>query len=318
MKKLGQLWFKFYVHSLEEEKVVRLIMDQGWEGFGIYVGLLVMLRRSPDGTLPTDNNFIGRQLHCPNGKVKAIIMQSGLMTLTQDGKRFFNEVLLAEMQQMQEKLAGRRRAGQASALKRWGTPLVEPVADSVPVSVNPIPVASVTPSVTNATTSVTSSDNRKDKEYTYVVTNSNAPVTSDNASPVADCPSSQSRPLVELMPLLRADFDWHRSLVDLLQQRGIRTDAPGILSYLDQFFSLQCARGMGNEKRSLADAKKWLVHWLLLEIKHQTTKTNEQYIADSKSGQEHSSGRKSHAQQIDDSKRQFLAATQQMLLDGDY
>lgn len=67
--KTEQLWLRLYANLPEQSEVVDLRMKLGWEGFGIYIGILCMLRVSANGTLPTEYNKIGWQLHCSNNKV---------------------------------------------------------------------------------------------------------------------------------------------------------------------------------------------------------------------------------------------------------
>lgn len=119
--KTEQLWLRLYANLPEQSEVVDLRMKLGWEGFGIYIGILCMLRVSANGTLPTEYNKIGWQLHCPNDKVKAIINDFGLFTLADDGKRFFSQDLIDEMKQVQSMLNERREAGKNGAERRWGT-----------------------------------------------------------------------------------------------------------------------------------------------------------------------------------------------------
>lgn len=117
--KTEQLWLRIFANLPEQTDVVEMRMKLGWEGFGIYVGILCLLRGSQDGTLPTSYNKIGWQLHCPNDKVKSVITEFGLFTLTEDGKRFFNQALTDEMKQYQSRLDERREAGRRSAERRW-------------------------------------------------------------------------------------------------------------------------------------------------------------------------------------------------------
>ena len=117
--KTKQLWLRIFATLPEQTDVVEMRMKLGWEGFGIYVGILCMLRCSNDGTLPTNYNKIGWQLHCPNDKVKSVITDFGLFTLADDGKRFFNQDLMDEMKQYQGLLDEKREAGKRGAERRW-------------------------------------------------------------------------------------------------------------------------------------------------------------------------------------------------------
>lgn len=118
--KTEQLWFRMSANLHEQIDVVAMRMKLGWEGFGIYVGILCLLRGSENGTLPTDYNSIGWQLRCSNDIVKSVIADFGLFTLIDNGKRFFNQNLMDEMEQYQRVLDERRKAGRLSAERRWG------------------------------------------------------------------------------------------------------------------------------------------------------------------------------------------------------
>lgn len=119
--KTEQLWLRLYSNLPDQSEVVNLRMKLGWEGFGIYIGILCLLRGSRDGSLPTDFSTIGWLMRCSSGMVKSIVMDFGLFTLTNDGGRFFDQNLIDEMERYQSLLDERRKAGQRGAEKRWGT-----------------------------------------------------------------------------------------------------------------------------------------------------------------------------------------------------
>lgn len=118
--KTEQLWYRMPANSHELPSVIAMRKKLGWEGFGIYVGILGLLRSSKDGSLPTDFDSFGWHLRCPNGIVKSVIMNFGLFTISEDGTRFFDQDLIDEMKQYQSALDERREAGRRSAERRWG------------------------------------------------------------------------------------------------------------------------------------------------------------------------------------------------------
>ncbi|MCQ2228096.1 MAG: DUF4373 domain-containing protein [Bacteroidales bacterium] len=119
--KTEQLWFRMSSTAHEKSCVVAMRMKLGWEGFGIYVGILSLLRNSEDGSLPVDFEQIGWTLRCPSNTVKSVVMDFGLFMLTDDGGHFFDQNLIDEMEQYQSALDERREAGRRSAERRWGT-----------------------------------------------------------------------------------------------------------------------------------------------------------------------------------------------------
>lgn len=176
--KTEQLWLRLYANLPEQSEVVDLRMKLGWEGFGIYTGILCMLRVSANGTLPTEYNKIGWQLHCSNDKVKAIINDFGLFTLTDDGKRFFSQDLIDEMKQVQSMLNERREAGKNGAERRWGTKAdrnsngdVTPALDQQDKT-----MANATKTIANATHFDSLNNNKKETYNTSYCKQSGTPI----------------------------------------------------------------------------------------------------------------------------------------------
>lgn len=118
--KTEQLWLRLFINTHERPSVVTMRKKLGWEGYGIYVGILSTLRGSEDGSMPTDFETIGWLLRCPSGIVKSVIMDFGLFTITEDGTRFFDQGLTDEMKRFQGVLDEKREAGKRGAKKRWG------------------------------------------------------------------------------------------------------------------------------------------------------------------------------------------------------
>lgn len=175
--KTEQLWLRLYANLPEQSEVVDLRMKLGWEGFGIYIGILCMLRVSAHGTLPTEYNKIGWQLHCPNDKVKAIINDFGLFTLTGDGKRFFNQDLMDEMKQFQSMLDERREAGQRGAEMRWKSKTNQNSDGDVISAPDQLDktMANATKSIANATLSDSLNKNKKEAINTSYYKQSGTP-----------------------------------------------------------------------------------------------------------------------------------------------
>lgn len=185
--KTEQLWFRMYANLPEQMDVVALRMKLGWEGFGIYIGILCMLRRSADGTMPTDYNQIGWHLHSSNDKVKSVINDFGLFTLAEDGKRFFNQDLTEEMKRVQSMLDERSEAGRFGAEKRWRTKAEQNSngdAISIPAQ-EPETMANATETIANATLFDGLKQNKKDAYNTsYCIKQSDASDSFDGGTPV--------------------------------------------------------------------------------------------------------------------------------------
>ena len=115
-------YFNHDCDARNDERVIRLRIRYGAAGYGIYFMLLELLHASPDCTLETDYKALAFDLRVPACRIKAIVEQSGLFALIDDGRRFYSERLARDIGE-QEKLERRRaEAGRMGADARWKAP----------------------------------------------------------------------------------------------------------------------------------------------------------------------------------------------------
>lgn len=114
-----KIYFSHDCDARNDERVTRLRIRYGAAGYGIYFMLLELLQAAPEYTLETDYKALAFDLRVPACRIKAIVEQSGLFVLIDDGKRFYSERLARDMGE-QEKLELRRsEAAQYAAAMRW-------------------------------------------------------------------------------------------------------------------------------------------------------------------------------------------------------
>lgn len=102
-------------NARQDEKLLALRLRLGWEGYGLYWGIIEILRDSTDYTGSKDYNEIAFGLRVSAGLVKKIVEDFGLFTFTEDGKRFYSKRLSKDMDKQARISEKRRQAIQ----KRW-------------------------------------------------------------------------------------------------------------------------------------------------------------------------------------------------------
>ena len=123
-----KIYFSHDCDARNDERVTRLRIRYGAAGYGIYFMLLELLQAAPEYTLETDYKALAFDLRVPACRIKAIVEQSGLFVLIDDGKRFYSERLARDMGE-QEKLEQRRaEIGRLGAEARWKAQEVMPEA----------------------------------------------------------------------------------------------------------------------------------------------------------------------------------------------
>lgn len=108
-------YFSHDSNARNDEKILRLRMKLGWEGYGLYWALIEKLRDSDNYACVKDYNVIAFDLRTDAAKIKSIIEDFGLFASTEDGRCIYSESLLRRME-AKEKVSDARRN---SILKRW-------------------------------------------------------------------------------------------------------------------------------------------------------------------------------------------------------
>ena len=108
-------YFSHDSNSRNDEKIISLRMDHGWEGYGIYWALIEMLRDSAAYELETHYKRIAFALHTESELIKSIITNYDLFKYNEDF--FWSESLKIRMDKKDQK----SKKARESAQKRWGS-----------------------------------------------------------------------------------------------------------------------------------------------------------------------------------------------------
>ncbi len=106
-------YFSHDSNAREDEKIIKLRMQHGWKGYGLYWAIIEKLRDSDGYKLKSDCNTIafGLQVECKC--IESVINDFDLFTINDE--YFWSESLLRRMKLKEEKSQKMRK----NAKKRW-------------------------------------------------------------------------------------------------------------------------------------------------------------------------------------------------------
>ena len=109
-------YFSHDSNARNSDRLIPLRAKMGAEGYGIYFMLLERLREEPEYQSRRDYDMLAFDLRVDVEKIRAVVEDFGLFTISEDGERFFSEGFLRRMELKDEASA----AARARAEKRWG------------------------------------------------------------------------------------------------------------------------------------------------------------------------------------------------------
>ena len=137
-------YFSHDSNTMDDYKIVKIIDSLGMEGYGIFWGLIEILRNQPDHTYPVEAAILKyRQWNTSQDKIKVVIMNYDLFIIEQDS--FYSISLLNRMKIVDDKRSqfkewGRKGGLQKAKNKQNTTPHLPPLSENVtpplPIKVN--------------------------------------------------------------------------------------------------------------------------------------------------------------------------------------
>lgn len=112
-------YFSHDSNARNSEKMIRVRMKYGAEGYGIYFMILERLRDEANYMSIKDYNVIAFDLRVDASIIKAVVEDFGLFVFTEDGKYFYSEGFNKRMAIKDEKSKRRSEAGKKGAKNRW-------------------------------------------------------------------------------------------------------------------------------------------------------------------------------------------------------
>lgn len=106
-------YFSHDANAKDDPKILQLRMHLGWEGYGLFWGLIELLRNQPDYKMKKHFRSIGYSFQVDEKKIESIVNDFDLFATDQEF--FWSESLLKRMELKEEKSEKMRNA----ANKRW-------------------------------------------------------------------------------------------------------------------------------------------------------------------------------------------------------
>ena len=106
-------YFSHDANAKDDPKILQLRMNLGWEGYGLFWGLIELLRNQPDYRMQKHYMSIAYALHTDQKKIESIVNDFDLFA--RDQEFFWSESLLKRMELKEERSEKMRNA----ARKRW-------------------------------------------------------------------------------------------------------------------------------------------------------------------------------------------------------
>lgn len=113
-------YFRHDCNARRDQKIIALRLKYKMEGYGIFWSIIELLRESADYMCIRDYNIVAFDLHVSVSVVKSVIEDFGLFKFTEDGKFFYSERLLKDMQSKDGLSAIRSEAGKKGMACRYG------------------------------------------------------------------------------------------------------------------------------------------------------------------------------------------------------
>ena len=98
------MYIKHLSNARQDERMLALRMRLGWEGYGLYWAIVEILSASTNYECVKDYNRIAFDLRVGANIVKSLVEDFGIFTFTDDGKRFYSDVLSEDdtLEELQE------------------------------------------------------------------------------------------------------------------------------------------------------------------------------------------------------------------------
>lgn len=113
-------YFPHDSNARNSERLIRLRMKHGAEGYGVYFMILERLREEAGYVSASDYEMMAFDFRVDVDLVRSVVEDFGLFMPTADGKGFYSESLKRRMEYKDEKLKKRSEAGKCGAQARHG------------------------------------------------------------------------------------------------------------------------------------------------------------------------------------------------------
>ena len=114
-----QSYFSHDSNARNSDKLIKVRMDLGAEGYGIFFMLIERLREEEGYKSKADYKILAFDLKADSEKIKQVVENYDLFKFTEDGKYFYSDSFNDRMAMMDLKSKKLAAAGKRGAEKRW-------------------------------------------------------------------------------------------------------------------------------------------------------------------------------------------------------
>lgn len=113
-------YFSHDSDARNDDKIIRLRIEHGAAGYGVYFMLLERLREERNYVSNCDYSKIAYDLRVEADLVQSVVEDYDLFSLTEDGNGFYSESFSARMKIKDDVKSKRAEVGRKGLAKRWG------------------------------------------------------------------------------------------------------------------------------------------------------------------------------------------------------
>lgn len=224
------LCFKHGADWHEKRKHVKLIMETGYEGYGVYTVLLEYLL-SAGGVLEISLNELNYLIRCETGLLKRILTNYDLF----DVKSMEHEILcisvdwlLKDIEKARKTSKARAESGPKGLQNRSGVKNASELANTVGVPNNEKQEKSNVKQAKSTSKQAIATANATTNAIANAYTHARS-VDENNTDDVGCCCTHTRESLRNLLPEMQKDTEWHGSLSAMMRQSNVNlasTDVP--------------------------------------------------------------------------------------------
>ena len=114
-----QSYFSHDSNARNSDKLIKVRMDLGAEGYGIFFMLIERLREEEGYKSTTNYKILEFDLKADSEKIKQVVENYDLFKITEDGKYFYSDSFNDRMEMMDVRAQQRKSKAKKAAEARW-------------------------------------------------------------------------------------------------------------------------------------------------------------------------------------------------------
>lgn len=311
-------YFKHGADWHERQNIARLILEIGYEGYGIY-NVLLETFLSAGGVIDIEFTKLNRLVSCDSQLLQQVLTKYDLFNINDLGNDMYRISvvwMLHDIERSKKISRARAESGKKGMRSRYGVTNVI-TNDTANVITNDVAndITNVSPYIVEEYNTI---DNKSRRRSSSIGAHKKFSSDSKNESYDSSC-----KPLTEHIPVLKNDTEWHHQLVESLISNELSADETLVVTLFDNFCKEKAARGEDSNRKTLVETKKWFFNWLLFKVKMQKKDESNRTVTPVGYGRNQATAapanyapRKTYADQVRESKERLLRDTIQMVKDG--